>query len=305
MTGDVDSHRALLRTDPSNKLAALSLPSNALAMLPIVQDLIDTEAAEAAYGKEVPYMPSFVLPLEEMSDELCNVRDFIFLPGFNNPTMAFLYEPHPTSTGRLDRLKDTFKIEVRTLDVLSKAYASLSTCTSLPFDSQYILACPASIGGIIVVTSTALVHVSQNGKKVVTSVNGWFSKISNLEANREFEDVQLELNGSGAAWADDKNLAVILRDGRLVQVRLELEGRTVQRLSIIKQDSAKVVEPVTVTKVGDDGLFIGSAVGDSALYEIGRDYQGHDAETDRNEQVLGDHDMDLDEGEFFSLSKLK
>ena len=51
MYGDVDAHRPLLRTDPNNKLAALSLPSNALAMLPIVQDLMDTEAAEAAYGK--------------------------------------------------------------------------------------------------------------------------------------------------------------------------------------------------------------------------------------------------------------
>jgi hypothetical protein len=51
MFGDTESHRALLRTDPNNKLAALSLPSNALAMLPIVQDLMETEAAEAAYGK--------------------------------------------------------------------------------------------------------------------------------------------------------------------------------------------------------------------------------------------------------------
>jgi hypothetical protein len=51
MYGDVTAHQAKLRTDPNNKLAALSLPSNALAMLPIVQDLMDTEAAEAAYGK--------------------------------------------------------------------------------------------------------------------------------------------------------------------------------------------------------------------------------------------------------------
>lgn len=51
MYGDVEAHRPLLRTDPNHKLAALSLPSNALAMLPIVQDLMDTEAAEAAYGK--------------------------------------------------------------------------------------------------------------------------------------------------------------------------------------------------------------------------------------------------------------
>lgn len=51
MYGDVEAHEPRLRTDPNNKLAALSLPSNALAMLPIVQDLLDTEAAEAAYGK--------------------------------------------------------------------------------------------------------------------------------------------------------------------------------------------------------------------------------------------------------------
>ena len=51
-------------------------------------------------GRDVPYSPSFVLDLAADVDEhIRNVVDFVFLPGFNNPTVAVLFQAQQTWTG--------------------------------------------------------------------------------------------------------------------------------------------------------------------------------------------------------------
>ena len=50
--------------------------------------------------RDVPYSPSFILDLATDVDEsIRNVIDFVFLPGFNNPTMAVLFQVQQTWTG--------------------------------------------------------------------------------------------------------------------------------------------------------------------------------------------------------------
>jgi hypothetical protein len=51
MLGDLHGFSSILRSDPLSRLAALLLPSDALAMLPIVQDLTETEMLEAGYAR--------------------------------------------------------------------------------------------------------------------------------------------------------------------------------------------------------------------------------------------------------------
>ena len=51
-------------------------------------------------SREIPYSPSFILDLSaEVDDRIRNVIDFVFLPGFNNPTVAVLYQQTQTWTG--------------------------------------------------------------------------------------------------------------------------------------------------------------------------------------------------------------
>lgn len=242
-------------------------------------------------------MPSFVLPLEDMSTSLCNVKDFLFLPGFNNPTIAFLYEPKPTWTGRLQSQKDTYHVEIRTLDVLSKTYASLSSISGLPSDCQYMLACATSIGGVIVVTSTAIIHVDQSGRRVATSVNGWYDMMTALPADRGEEERRVELDGSGAVWMDDKNLLLSLRGGNTMQIRLELEGRAVHKLSLLGHNVGNITSLADIIKIGSRGVFVASAVGDSELYQIELEQYKVEAAEQLDSKPENDLDMDLDEGE--------
>ena len=52
------------------------------------------------WDRDVPYSPSFVLDLAANVDEhIKNVVDFVFLPGFNNPTVAVLFQSQQTWTG--------------------------------------------------------------------------------------------------------------------------------------------------------------------------------------------------------------
>lgn len=47
----------------------------------------------------MPYLPSFIIDFVEIDDRLRNIIDVVFLPGFNNPTLAILSQPKQTWTG--------------------------------------------------------------------------------------------------------------------------------------------------------------------------------------------------------------
>ncbi len=55
---------------------------------------------EPIVDRDVPYSPSFVLDLAaDVDGHVRNVVDFVFLPGFNNPTVAVLFQAQQTWTG--------------------------------------------------------------------------------------------------------------------------------------------------------------------------------------------------------------
>lgn len=263
-------------------------------MLPVVQDFTDLEAPgeqnQVIWGKDVPYMPSFVLPLSELNSSIKNIKDLVFLTGFNNPTLAVLYEPTSTWVGRLDVLKDTVCLDIWTLDIVSQTYANLTTVKGLPSDCEYLVACPTEIGGVMIVAGSSLIHVDQNGNTIITSVNGWFKLISNQhqlnnKMDRSHENLMLELESSQLTYITSKEMLLILKNGSSYQITIKTEGRNVSKLTIgrkIEMDG--MCRPNCMARIGEEGLFIGSAVGDSVLVsmekkEIEREVEGgHETE---------------------------
>ena len=50
--------------------------------------------------RDIPYAPSFILDLPSQIDQnIHNFIDFVFLAGFNNPTLAVLFQTQQTWTG--------------------------------------------------------------------------------------------------------------------------------------------------------------------------------------------------------------
>jgi cleavage and polyadenylation specificity factor subunit 1 len=256
-------------------------------------------------------MPSFILSLPELSPSLRNIKDLTFLPGFNNPTLAILSQPLPTATGRTATPRDTFHLEIRTMDPLAQTYPLISSVSNLPSDAQYLVPCPQSIGGVLLVTATALLHVDQSGTFVATSTNGWARFTSALAPTLKREECLLELDGSRVVWADEGNFLLLLRDGRVVQARLQVEGRSVVGVDLVAPKGTAAADGVAldlglnqpsaacgVPCTGEDGsernaFFAASAVGDSHLVAINMVPEETAA---AEKEVKDEMDVDLDDG---------
>ncbi|KAJ9120594.1 hypothetical protein QFC22_002523 [Naganishia vaughanmartiniae] len=312
----------LLCTDPQDKMIVQLLPEDSLAIIPLVQDMEELEGFDSTSVRDVPYMPSFILSLPELSSTLRNVKDLAFLPGFNNPTLAILFCPNPTATGRTTVPRDTYHIEIRTLDPLGQTYPLISSTEDLPSDSQYIVPCPQGIGGVLLITATAVFHVDQSGKYVCTSSNGWFKFVSNITPTRRREECLLELDGSHVVWADEGNFLMVLRDSTVIQARLEVEGRSVVGIDFLSPLGLEGMESPSAPKVGldlgleqpssvcgialspsENGLtrsafFAASAVGDSCLVTVNmvpEETSGEEAMNGTIESKPEEMQVDLDD----------
>jgi hypothetical protein len=90
-----------------------------------------------------------------------------------------------------------------------------------------------------------------------------------------------------------------LKEGRSVQVRIELEGRAVDRLALQEHEAGQIVSATALTKIGSRGVFAGSAVGDSALYKFETEHyklKFEDAIVDEKTDEV--EEIDMDEGAY-------
>lgn len=123
------------------------------------------------------------------------------------------------------------------------------------------------LGGIIVTSSNALIYVDQSSRRVALPVNGWTSRISDLQllpippADKERH---LVLEGSRTLFVDDKTFFVILRDGTVYPVEIVADGKTVSKL-VLSPPLAQTSVPSLVKNLGEDHIFVGSTVGPSVL----------------------------------------
>ncbi|GAA5945459.1 hypothetical protein JCM10213_005995, partial [Rhodosporidiobolus nylandii] len=186
---------------------------------------MDRSAAGGAGGAEsIPYAPSHLLPLSSLgaggagaaqaarsstlqsqlhsgnanaflptlsSPPIRNVVSMAFLPGFTEPTLALLYAPDWTWSGRLEHLAHNWLVSLVTLSsVSSSATASspsspegqrtravvISTSPPLPYSCLSLAPCPPSLGGVLLTTANGLLHVDQSGRVVAAPVNAWLAR---------------------------------------------------------------------------------------------------------------------------------
>ena len=305
MTGDLQGYVPLLRSDPLSRMAILSLPEDSLAVLPVLQEQSEIDPVQENFARQVyptstvaydlrdvPYSPSFVLSLPDISPSLKNLADILFLPGFHSPTLALLYSPIHTWSGRYRTAKDTFVLEIRTLDFSSGgSYPLLTSVPGLPSDSLYLVACPAELGGVVVITATGIVHVDQSGRTVSAGVNAWWGYATVLKSDKSSENRQLSLEGSKGIFVAERDMLLVLHNGDVHQVRFEMDGRAVGTIKVDEQ-SSEVPTPSSIVIAGDRALFVGSAKGDSLLAKVDVVREMVEAP----EQEIGEMEVDWDEG---------
>ena len=236
-----------------------------------------------------------MLPLADVSPQIRNIQDLLFLPGFHSPTLAILYTPIHTWAGRYGSARDTTCLEIRTFDLTTTgSYPLLTSVPGLPSDPLYMIACPSELRGVAVITSTGIIHIDQGGKVVGAGVNAWWEYTTNLKGDTSSEARRISLEGSRAVFVSERDMLLILANGDVHQVRFEMEGRSVGRI-LVDGKSATVPPPSSAITAGENAVFIGSAEGDSLLAKVDmvRDLVKVDDAAD--EKTNGDMEVDYDE----------
>lgn len=160
----------------------------------------------------------------------------------------------------------------------------LTAVEGLPYDCLSMVPCAADLGGVIVISSNALIHVAQTSRRVILPVNGWQTRVSDhLLPQMSDEEKQrcLKLEGSYAVFVDDKTLFLLLSDGTVYPVEIHADGRTVSKLTM-GDAVAKTTIPSVVRRVSGEHLFIGSSVGPSVLLK-----------TTHVEEAIPEDDVDM------------
>ena len=280
------------RFDTARRLAGyLAIASGAIGpgharFIPSVSVVLD-----GTDPSDVPYSPSYVLSLPDVSSTLKNLADLLFLPGYNSPTLALLYSPVFTWAGRYKSARDTFVVEIRTFDLSSGgSYPLLTLATNLPSDSLYLVACPADLGGVVVVTETGLLHVDQTGRVVGTSVNAWWEYATALRTDRQSEDRKLSLEGSKGIFVDRTEMLLVLQNGDVHQVRFSMDGRSVGSIKVDEQ-SDQLPPTSSIIHSGEGSIFVSCAEGDSILANV--DLVREMKEVEKKEEMEVDWDEDL------------
>ncbi|PCH44667.1 hypothetical protein WOLCODRAFT_77692 [Wolfiporia cocos MD-104 SS10] len=275
MAIDASLFRPQLRADPLSRCAALSLPKDSIAILPFYQSQaeLDVMEQETSQARDVPYSPSFILDLSaEVDASIRNVIDFVFLPGFNNPTVAVLYQYQQTWTGRLKEYKDTVGLIIFTLDLITRHYPVITVVENLPYDCFTLAPCTTALGGVVILASNSILYVDQASRRVILPANGWPPRISDMAMpalSQQEQRTDLQLEGSFFVFVDEKTLYLILKDGTVHPIEIIVDGKTVSQLSMAGA-VARTTIPSLVRRVGDDHLFIGSIVGPSVLLRTAR-----------------------------------
>ncbi|TPX33999.1 2-dehydropantoate 2-reductase [Synchytrium microbalum] len=284
-----------IRMDPQFRCAIMSFYGDKLAILPFKTDTSGaTENDVDAKGNKNPVLPSFVIPMSSIDPQVKHVVDMVFLYNYFEPTLAILFEPVQTWTGRLAARRDTKCLIVISLDLSRKQYPVLYRSDHLPYNCEKITAVPAPVGGVIISSPNALIHVDQSSTPgVVLAVNGYYGMENespqppSIELGgpqtwildnplhqsvniSDYKKLGLSLDASQIHFLNPDTLLVVLRDGRLMNVQMQGHedagsGWSRKRSGVKKFKVAdlgiRATPPSTVTRIGGRGGGLARALG--------------------------------------------
>jgi cleavage and polyadenylation specificity factor subunit 1 len=200
------------------------------------------------------------------------------------------------------------------LDLVTRTYPIITQVERLPYDCLYLLACPTSYGGVVVVSSNAIFHIDQAAKVVGSPANGWASRVSDISFGPRDTShgahTKLSLEGSHLAYVDERTLLLFLADGAVYPITVVVDGKTVSRL-VIGEPLAQTSPAAVLCSVQEQMLFVGSTSGSSLLFKHERfipaptnaSSNGAYAQEEPKHSEESEGEMDLDDGKSFAACK--
>lgn len=202
---------------------------------------------------------------------------------------------------RLHEVRDTASLLTITLDILTRTYPVISHTPSLPHDSQTLIPCPPLVGGVLITTPNAVLHVDQAGGIVGRACDGWFSRVSGVSNVAPMDTTVMatgpegiDIDGAFLTWVsqEESEATLFLPNGTIRGVRIDREGRAVHTLTI-GPELARIARPErgSVCVVGERVVFIGSMDGEGALTRVLRGVGAAVEETvEESDEEMDDED---------------
>ena len=152
---------------------------------------------------------------------------------------------------------------VVSLNISHKMYPIIYSIDQLPYDCTRIIAVPKPVGGLLVVSANAFIHLDQGSAGMGVAVNGYAPLATDFPLqNQSHFDIALE--GSEHVFLAPDQILFTLRNGDMYLVELQQEGRSLSGFKIEKvgtggkQTSCKCA-------FGPGYFFVGSRYADSML----------------------------------------
>ncbi|KAJ2857087.1 mRNA cleavage and polyadenylation factor subunit [Coemansia erecta] len=291
-----------LRTDPEGRCVAMRIYEDQFAVLPLI-----APSELGVLGKTKLYADSFVVDMRSSDVDVRNIRDFVFLAGYLEPTLAILHEQKATWPGMVDTSRDTGQVTVVSLDMSRQAISVLNTASRLPSDCQRLLALPESIGGVLVFASSSVSHVVNGTISCISIFNkaalrGIGARMSDaIDRTNEGLGLVLDPLSSACIFVSSNTIALWSQHGDVFLLRVDGDGRLVKRIvikRIVGVDPRKAAPP-PLAHTWDDISLLPSCAVEIRLSNLDEE-NGRDQSS--NELINGMGDRDYENGDDFDSS---
>lgn len=267
MEGGADSsvYVPILACDPKSRCAALAVSPNEIAVFPSEALGGSSERPKSIYSTEEPSGTVFMKDLGLMG--ITRVKDLKFLNGYLEPTILVLYEPLYTWEGRFAAKKHSYKVAALTIDLSRKSLSQICSSEYLPLQTRSILPCPLPLGGAFIFSSNVILHFDQH-IDFALSLN---------EHGDHHEEYPVSLTKSPLITSIDNCEAIFVSpfivllntNGKFYTMKIAYQGDAIQDIEI--SEFSEAVHAGSICNVTSDFIFVGSFLGDSALFKVTRE----------------------------------
>lgn len=151
---------------------------------------------------------------------------------------------------------------VVSLNITHKVYPIIYSIDNLPYDCTKIIAMPKPVGGLLVVSANALIHLDQGSSGMGVAVNGYAPLVTNFPLQDQYHfDIALE--GSQHVFLAPDQILFTLRSGDMYVIELQQEGRSLSGFKIEKAGTS--MQTSCKCALGAGYYFVGSRYSDSML----------------------------------------
>lgn len=270
----------LLRGDPQGRCAGALVYDTQMIMLKAEQEGYgfgeEEEGMERTGALCAHVKSSYVVSMRELG--VIHIKDFTFLHGYIEPVLLLLHEKEPTWAGHAAVKRHTCVITALSINTTLKQHPLIWSTANLPYDAYMLLAVPSPIGGVIVVAANSIHYHSQSTtcSLGLNDYATWPEGSGDMPKSK----ISVELDAARVTWISHDIALFSTKTGMLLLLSLIYDGRTVQKLELMKSRASVLTSCMSM--LGDMFFFLGSRLGDSLFVQFtcGSNAEQGDSEAD-------------------------